>query len=77
MLDMGSRGVRLDTMRDTELMSISETLAYLRAAGQPRTRTALVKRINRGTLPATKVGSQWVVRRSDVDALIAALRREH
>jgi hypothetical protein len=61
------------TLKDTALLSVSETIRHLEAAGRPRTRTAIMRRINDGRLPAMKVGTQWTIRRSDADALIATL----
>lgn len=56
-----------------ELLSVAESLAYLAQLGRPRTRTALMRRVRDGRLPAQKVGEQWVVRRADLDALASIL----
>lgn len=56
-----------------QLLSITEAMAYLAYLGRPRTRTALMRRVRDGRLPAQKVGAQWVVCRGDLDALAITL----
>jgi hypothetical protein len=54
-------------------MSLTQLTAYLAAAGVPRSRKELQRRCIAGRMGA-KLGTQWVVKRREADALVEQLR---
>ena len=58
-----------------ERLSIEEARAVLAARGVKRTKEAIRKRIKVGDLPAEKIGSQWTIAKSDLQAYIESLAR--
>jgi hypothetical protein len=59
--------------RFDDWFSVQEATDRLRNTSEPRKRGSLYYHINKGTLPATKVGGTWLIHKGDLITFLADL----
>jgi excisionase family DNA binding protein len=62
--------LRVVNSRESELLTLAEAAAYLRVH-----RRTMGRLLRDGTVPGSKIGRQWRIRRADLDALLATTNR--
>ena len=57
----------------SDLLTLQQAAAHTRKLGQPLSYMILYRSLQDGKLPAQKVGTSWIVHKSDVEKLAATL----